>query len=173
MPVVVDANVLVAARLERDEDHGRGLRLANAFERGDLPTAYVPSDVLRTSQRIFTADHGMRLRDHRHVPARGRPEASDLEVCVMSSTARDIRLTRKEGSDYWVARDERTGVASQGKTREEALENLDEAIALHESDDDAIDTPAEERVVLEELGIDPDEVEAAREENDELPEFMQ
>lgn len=46
MPVVVDANVLVAARFERDEDHERGLRLAKAFDRGDLPTAYVPSDVL-------------------------------------------------------------------------------------------------------------------------------
>lgn len=91
----------------------------------------------------------------------------------MTSTARAIRLTREEGSDYWVARDERTGVASQGTTRQEPLDNLDEAIALHEGTaGEAIDTPAEERAVLEELGIDPDEVERAREETDELPEFV-
>lgn len=46
MPVVVDANVLIAARFERDEDHERGLRLAKASDRGDLLTAYVLGDVL-------------------------------------------------------------------------------------------------------------------------------
>jgi predicted nucleic acid-binding protein len=44
--VLVDANVLIAARLTRDEDHERGKRLANAFDDGSLPTAYVLSDVL-------------------------------------------------------------------------------------------------------------------------------
>lgn len=44
--VVVDANVLIAARLERDTDHDRGRRIANAIDRGDLPEAYVPDDVL-------------------------------------------------------------------------------------------------------------------------------
>ena len=44
--VVVDANVLIAARLSRDQDHERGREIANAFDRGDLPTAVVLSDVL-------------------------------------------------------------------------------------------------------------------------------
>lgn len=117
----------------------------------------------------------MTLRDLRYVPEPGRHTAGDpTEVGrTVSSTARDIRLTREEGSDYWVARDERTGVASQGTTRQEALDNLDEAVALHEGTaGESVDTPAEERAVFEELGIDPDEVEAAREDNDELPEFM-
>ncbi len=85
-----------------------------------------------------------------------------------------ITLVRGEDSEYWVAHDDETGVASQGKTRQEALENLDEAVALHRGErGDPIDTPEAEREVLRELGIDPDEVEAARKENDEPPEFMQ
>jgi hypothetical protein len=50
----------------------------------------------------------------------------------------------------------------------------DEAVALHRGEaGDSIETPDQERDVLRDLGIDPDEVEQAREENDELPEFMQ
>lgn len=44
--VVVDANVLIAARLSRDQDHDRGREIAEAFDQGELPTAYVLSDVL-------------------------------------------------------------------------------------------------------------------------------
>jgi predicted nucleic acid-binding protein len=44
--VVIDANVLIAARLSRDQDHDRGRVIANALDRGDLPTAVVLSDVL-------------------------------------------------------------------------------------------------------------------------------
>lgn len=44
--VVVDANVLIAARLSRDQDHDRGRAIVNAFDSDELPTAYVPSDVL-------------------------------------------------------------------------------------------------------------------------------
>jgi predicted nucleic acid-binding protein len=35
--VVVDANVLIAARLSRDQDHDQGREMANAFDRGELP----------------------------------------------------------------------------------------------------------------------------------------
>jgi predicted RNase H-like HicB family nuclease len=41
---------------------------------------------------------------------------------------REIKLTQE--GDWWVAKDEEEGVASQGETRVEALENLDEAVAL-------------------------------------------
>lgn len=44
--VVVDANVLIAARLSNDQDHEQGRTLTEAFDTGDLPTAVVPSDVL-------------------------------------------------------------------------------------------------------------------------------
>lgn len=84
----------------------------------------------------------------------------------------EIRLWRED--DWWIARDVQVEVTSQGRTRAEALENLDEAVALHEGEiGESIDTPEEEREVLQELGIDPDEVEDAREDHDGLPEFMQ
>jgi predicted nucleic acid-binding protein len=45
-PVVVDANVLIAARLSRDQNHERGDAITRAIDRGNLPTAYVFSEVL-------------------------------------------------------------------------------------------------------------------------------
>ncbi|MDR9382181.1 MAG: PIN domain-containing protein [Natronomonas sp.] len=44
--VVVDANVLIAARLSRDQNHERGRAISEAIDRGNLPAAYVLSDVL-------------------------------------------------------------------------------------------------------------------------------
>ena len=86
---------------------------------------------------------------------------------------RTITLT-EEDDGWWVARDEATGVASQGETRQDALDNLDEAVALHKGEiGESIDTREEEKDVLEDLGIDPDEVEQARDEHDGLPDFMQ
>ena len=97
----------------------------------------------------------------------------------MASSTRDsdpehedeIRMWRE--GDSWVIIDVETGVTTQGETREDALEMLDEALALHRGGGESIDTPEEERDVLRDFGIDPDEVEAAREENEELPDFMQ
>lgn len=98
----------------------------------------------------------------------------------MASSTRDgdpdhedeIRMWRED--DIWVITDVETGVTTQGETRKEALEMLDEAVALHKGEaGESIDTPEEEREALEELGIDLDEVEAAREANTELPDFMQ
>lgn len=68
------------------------------------------------------------------------------------STPVDISLTLGESGDLWVARDEETGVASQGETREAALENLDEAVALYH--DDVGREPTDEE--LREVGIDPE-----------------
>jgi predicted RNase H-like HicB family nuclease len=83
------------------------------------------------------------------------------------------RITLIEEDDgRWTAVDEETGVASYGDTRPEALDILDGAVALYQSDEDSIETQAEERESLRDLGIDPDEVSEAREEVDELPEFM-
>lgn len=46
------------------------------------------------------------------------------------STGREIRLIEQEDG-WWTAVDTEPGVASQGETRAAALDNLDEAIALH------------------------------------------
>lgn len=84
----------------------------------------------------------------------------------------EIRMWRE--GDWWVITDIETGVTTQGKTREGALEMLDEAVALYRGEaGDSIDTPDEEAEVLRELGLDPEEIESAREENDKLPDFMQ
>jgi predicted RNase H-like HicB family nuclease len=90
------------------------------------------------------------------------------------STEVKRRITLTQEDDMWVAKDEEVGVASHGETQHEALENLEEAVALHKGEiGDSIETWEEEKEVLEDLGIDADEVKEAREENDELPEFMQ
>ncbi|MBP1923409.1 putative RNase H-like HicB family nuclease [Halorubrum alkaliphilum] len=88
-------------------------------------------------------------------------------------SGRTITLTQADDG-WWVARDESTSVASQGETRQDALDNLDEAVALHKGETgDSVDNWEEEKEVLDELGIDPDEVQQARDEHDGLPEFMQ
>jgi predicted RNase H-like HicB family nuclease len=61
-----------------------------------------------------------------------------------------ITLSLGESGDLWVARDEDTGVTSQGATRQAALENLDEAVAGYRG---AGDPPTDED--LRDLGIDP------------------
>lgn len=58
------------------------------------------------------------------------------------STGREIRLIQ-EDDGWWSAIDYETGVASQGETRQAALENLDEAVAAtQEARED--DSPAPE-----------------------------
>lgn len=69
-------------------------------------------------------------------------------------------------SGSWTARDEATGVASQGDTREQALENLDEAVALYRGDIGHEPTDEE----LRELGVDP---ETARSQGGELPDVLE
>jgi predicted RNase H-like HicB family nuclease len=81
------------------------------------------------------------------------------------SAGRRIQLVENP-SGRWTARDEATGVASQGETRQEALENLDEAVALHRGE--AGHEPTDEE--LRELGVDP---ETARSQGDELPDVLE
>ena len=72
-----------------------------------------------------------------------------------------ITLTRE--SEWWVAKDEDTGVASQGKTRQEALENLDEALEGYYGDGEP---PTNEE--LREAGIDPEQNTSGSIENSEI-----
>ncbi|MFC7131824.1 MULTISPECIES: type II toxin-antitoxin system HicB family antitoxin [Salinibaculum] len=74
----------------------------------------------------------------------------------MASSTRDgdthdgeIRLWQED--DWWIARDVETGVTTQGESREAALENLDDAVALH--DDERGRAPTDEE--LRAAGIDP------------------
>lgn len=75
----------------------------------------------------------------------------------------EIRLWREDG--WWIAKDVETGVTTQGASRAAALENLDEAVALHRGETGR--EPTEEE--LRELGIDPaDNVTGEREPPDVL-----
>lgn len=60
----------------------------------------------------------------------------------------EIRLWREEG--WWIAKDVETGVTTQGASRDEALANLDEAVALHNGEIGREPTDEE----LREFGID-------------------
>lgn len=89
----------------------------------------------------------------------------------MASSTRDgdldhedeIRLWPEDGG--WVVKDVETGVTTQGETREEALEMLDEAVALHRGEIGREPTDEE----LRELGIDPEDNTTG---NEEPPDFM-
>jgi len=67
------------------------------------------------------------------------------------STGLEPTITLTESDDLWIARDTETGVTSQGKTREAALSNLDEALAGYHGEGEE---PTDEE--LQELGIDPE-----------------
>ncbi|XGI83765.1 type II toxin-antitoxin system HicB family antitoxin [Halorutilales archaeon Cl-col2-1] len=79
---------------------------------------------------------------------------------------RKITLTQEDG--VWVAKDEDEGVASQGSTKEEALDNLEEAVALHKGEIGR--EPTEEE--LREIGIDPEDNDNDNEAGGELPDFL-
>jgi predicted RNase H-like HicB family nuclease len=69
-----------------------------------------------------------------------------------STSPVNISLCLGEDGGLWIARDEDTGVTSQGATRQSALENLDEAVAGYYG---AGEAPTDEQ--LQDLGIDPAE----------------
>jgi len=81
-------------------------------------------------------------------------------------TGREIRLTEYDDG-YWTACDLKTELFAQGKSRNEALENLDGVIAAVE--DGAGREPTDEE--LEALGIDPEE-NTPGEPSGELPEVL-
>jgi len=85
----------------------------------------------------------------------------------MSKQEPTITLTEYEDG-WWTARNVKVGVSSQGPTKQEALENLDEAVALHKGEIGEEVSEDEQEEVLRDLGIDPDELDGDR----ELPEFM-
>ncbi|MFC6838413.1 type II toxin-antitoxin system HicB family antitoxin [Halomarina ordinaria] len=82
------------------------------------------------------------------------------------STGREIRLVEEDNG--WVGTDVSAGVTSQGETRNEALEQLDDAIAGVEG---AGHEPTDNE--LRELGIDPDENRSRKESPDDVPDVLQ
>ena len=80
------------------------------------------------------------------------PALTTSSTTNQDSPTRTITLTREEDSEWQVARDGETGVASQGRSRQDALETLDEAVARHDGE---IGPSTDEE--LREMGIDPDD----------------
>lgn len=76
-----------------------------------------------------------------------------------------VTVTKGESTDLFVAKDGATGVASQGKTKPEALAMLAEALELHEGGGEPVE---DEDETLRDIGIDPNEIDGDK----ELPEFM-
>jgi len=65
------------------------------------------------------------------------------------STGREIRPIKKDDGG-WSARDVETDVASQGETRQEALENLDQVVkSTVEACEDISDTPETDALWVE------------------------
>lgn len=89
MPVAVDANVLIAARLARDQNHDRGEAITTAIDRGQLPTAIVLSDVLEEVINYLQARAG-------HAAA-----VETLDALIESS---GFELTRTSKSDFEAGR---------------------------------------------------------------------
>lgn len=79
------------------------------------------------------------------------------------STGVEPTITLTDEGDWWVARDTETGVTSQGRTRKEALDNLDEALTGYRGEGEE---PTDEQ--LREMGIDPENNESGSLENQEI-----
>ena len=78
---------------------------------------------------------------------------------------REIRLL-KNPDGQWTARDLRVGVTAQGESRDGALDNLDAVVEAVEGDGGKRPTDDE----IRDLGVEP---EAARSQDDELPDVLQ
>ena len=64
-----------------------------------------------------------------------------------------ISLELSDDGEVWLVRDEETGVATEGETRQQALEMLDDAVAAYNGE--AGREPTDEE--LRERGIDPED----------------
>lgn len=84
--VVVDANVLIAARLSRDQNHERGTAITQAIDQGTLPTAYVLSDVLEE------------VCNYLHARA-GHKAATDTLDAIIESSGFSLKQTSKADFD--------------------------------------------------------------------------
>ena len=81
----------------------------------------------------------------------------------MSKQEPTITLTEYEDG-WWTARNVKVGVSSQGETKQEALENLDEAVALYKGEIGREPTDEE----LRDIGIEPEDNESTG----ELPDVL-
>lgn len=84
--VAVDANVVIAARRSRDQNHRRGRDIVQAIDAGDLPTGLVLRDVLEEVVNYLQA------RD-------GHDAALDTLDAIVESRGFDVVHTTKRDFD--------------------------------------------------------------------------
>jgi predicted nucleic acid-binding protein len=82
--VVIDSNILLAARLERDTNHERATPITDAIDHGTLPTAVVLSDVLAETLNYLNERAG-------HAVAAGT-----LDALIESSGFEIVRSTKSD-----------------------------------------------------------------------------
>lgn len=87
---------------------------------------------------------------------------------TMALDAPQTIMLSEEDDGTWVAIDTELHVGGQGMTREEALSELDDAVALHTGEGG--EPIEDEEAFLREIGIDPEEIE--EEGGKDLPDFM-
>lgn len=85
----------------------------------------------------------------------------------MSAEPRRITLTKNDDG-WWTAREETVGLTTQGETRDDALDALDEVLNAVENDTGRQPTDEE----LREWGINPEDNRRRSEGEGELPEGL-
>ena len=71
------------------------------------------------------------------------------------------RITLTEEGEWWIARDEDAGITTHGRTRTDAIDNLDEAVACEQAAIEDGDEPlgeAEHKALFDELGLGPEDM---------------
>lgn len=117
---------------EEDDTSSESGEESVSFDEDSISGSLFESD---PKQRADTSESGI------------QPVFDDDELDEVNSM---ITLTNQ--GEWWVAKDIETGVTSQGETRSEALENLDEAVAGYNGEGHE---PTDEE--LREIGIDPED----------------
>jgi hypothetical protein len=90
MRTVVDANVLIAARLERDEYHEQARKLTTGIDRLELPRGIVLSSVLEEVINLINV-HASHARASETLD--GLIESSGFEMVHISATDLDLGQT--------------------------------------------------------------------------------
>ena len=83
--VAVDANVIIAARLQRDQNHDRGAAILQGIDSGTLPTGYLLDDVIEVINYIHARS--------------GQDAASETLDAVIQSSGFTLKQATKSDFD--------------------------------------------------------------------------
>jgi len=75
--VLIDSNLVIAARFARDQNHERATEIVSGFDHGELPTGEIPSDAL---EEILNYVHTRSGNDDAIATLDGLQESRGFEV---------------------------------------------------------------------------------------------